>query len=220
MRKALPATEFNPERRKVLRQGTIAVASFILGGEAGVFFGCGPDSPGPVDTCKMIDDFEDGNLISEPTGMTWSAMEGSNISTINGLLRIEGQRNAQGLIGAVLQQHDPRQALNTENYDTILADIRVGKVSNPYEPFTGKLTLEIEGFTRIGGSILSANYEGFAPGEFVTRHQVYSAPEMDPDYIIRFISYIRVYLNVADEELYFIEVDNLRLCLTGWSFIS
>lgn len=220
VRKALSTTEFNPERRELIRQGTIAAAVLSLGGAAGVLSGCGQESSTPVDdTCKTIDDFEDGNLTSESTGMTWAAMEGSSLLTSNGLLRIEGHRNAQGLIGAVLQA-DPRQLVNVQSYDTVLADIRAGKVSDPLAPFTGKLTLEIEGFTNTGGSILSADFEGFAPGEFVTRHQVYSGPEVDPDYTIRSLSYVRVYLEVHDDEAYFVEVDNLKLCLTGWPFIS
>jgi hypothetical protein len=219
-RELFTSEKFNPARRDILKRGTIVGTAILLGGATNMFFGCGSDDLPPTDdNCKMIDAFEDGNLTSEFTGMTWVAMEGSSISTVNGLLRIEGRRNAQRLIGAVLQ-YDPRQPIDAQSYDTILADIRAGKVSDPYAPFTGKVTLEIEGFTNTGGSILSADFEGFAPGEFITRHQVYSAPEVDPDYTIRFLSHVRIYLEIPDDEAYFVEVDNLKLCLTGWPFIS
>jgi len=162
----------------------------------------------------MVDNFEDGNLSAELLGGNWQAFEGSRIINSDGILRVEGNRpNPDGYIGVELRIPLGSPA-DVRSYDTFFVDVKVGSVSDPSIQIRGKIKVEVEGYCRAGSST-SRFEEDFLSGEtFITEHVVFSDPnpDLNTEYLIR----AGIYFQPPDDGEYFIEINNVKLCLTGW----
>lgn len=215
VRKALPATEFNPKRREVLRQGTFAAAALLLGGAAGVLSGCGQESSTPADdTCKKIDDFEDGNLAAEAVRGTWAALPGTTIVAQSPTLRVEGR--GPGQIGVVLDAAASYPDNYVGDWDTLFVDLKVGRTSNPDAPFEGSVQLYMDGSGSMGVSQAETNMPvaGFIGFNQVSTQSLYYPLDSQPTYSIASLHGLNIVLHVYEADDYFMEIDKVRVCRT------
>ena len=200
----------------------IPTRGLTLAGCIPIMAGCGSTVSNPADaeddgeTCAPIDDFEDGNLVAESFEGNWAAMEGSTLINEGGILRVEGHPVPPWLnVGAELR-FSPGRPIDVQDYDTIFADMRCGYLSDPTRPFTGKLVFELEGYTASGGTVTAVEFEGYPFNELTNYHFVYDDSEDNPDFALRHLTHVRIYLDGLENDSYFIEVDNLEFCRTGW----
>ena len=208
-RKAVPEQKFDPGRRHMLGLGVAAGAALLLAG-------CGPDVPAVEDnTCKTIDDFEDGNLAAEAVGGTWAALPGSRIVTTSPTLRIEGR--GPGEIGVELNIDMSSAYPNNYigDWDTIFMDIKVGRLDNPDAYFEGGVHILMESSYSMGENQTETTFPVSAwmdLNQFSTQSLYYRLE--DPIQSPKLIKKLKIALIVTEASDFFMEIDNVRICRT------
>jgi hypothetical protein len=220
LERKIPIASYDTRRPEAARKSSLTASRLLKAvlvlSQALNLPACGEPYPANGDAgpeCLTVDRFDDGNLVSETVRGDWTAIPGSRIISSEGIIRVEGRRaSADDFIGVELRIPLGAPA-DVRDFDTLFADIRVGLVSDPSASISGVLKIEVEGYTRTGSAV-SRTEEDFNSGEFLQRHVVFSDP--NPGFTIQYLVRVGIYFRPPDDAEYFIEADNIQLCLTGW----
>jgi hypothetical protein len=204
---------FNPGRRTMLRTTGLAGAAILLGGVSNLITACSDDGTVPVDdTCRAVDDFQDGNLTAEPLGANWVAVPGSNIVSSDQSLRVQGRRNASGEIGVELNAG--AYPLNyVGDHDTLTMEIKAGRVDDPAATFSGLVRLRVQGTSAVGTADFEGQQSVLDPNLY-NNYFIYYIFYGDQLHSLSHLSKARIILEVADNAEYFMEIADVRLCTT------
>ena len=165
-------------------------------------------------SCLLVDDFRDGNLVSENTGLIWTAVPGTNLVSLKDILRAEGHRTQPDSYMGVLLKLQTRPYADQE-FDTLFFELRAGRVDLPNQPAAGKLKIEINGNSSLG-IITIEGEKDFSSPRFADQSFVFDTGLLGSGYDNASLNSIGFYLKLPDDAQYFMEIRNVRFCSTGW----